>query len=105
VFPFSPTRAIAVASWKKYLEKLGYMHNNLVKRELVAAPGEWPWSSWRFYYLNDGSVLEMDRLGLTQGHGEKGLTDADLKRKVRASPTNFIEMWESSLHQGPLKTP
>jgi hypothetical protein len=71
VFPFSPTRAAAVASWKKYLEKLGYMHNNPVKRGLVASPGDWPWSNWRFYYLNDGSVLEMHRVGLTQG-GRKG---------------------------------
>ncbi len=48
---------------KKRLEKLNYMHNNPVKRRLVASPAEWPWSSWRFYYLGDTSVLEMDRLG------------------------------------------
>jgi len=47
---------------KKRLEKLNYMHNNPVKRGLVSAPGEWPWSSWRFYNLEDGSLLEMDRL-------------------------------------------
>ena len=32
-------------------------------RRLVAAPGDWPWSSWRFYYLRDASRLEIDRLG------------------------------------------
>jgi len=25
------------------------MHNNPVKCGLVKAPGDWPWSSWRFY--------------------------------------------------------
>jgi REP element-mobilizing transposase RayT len=47
-------------SEKKRLEKLNYMHNNPVKRGLVAQPGDWPWSSWRFYYLGDRSVLAMD---------------------------------------------
>jgi hypothetical protein len=28
----------------------------------VASPEPWPWSSFRFYYLNDSSVLSMDRL-------------------------------------------
>jgi hypothetical protein len=42
---------------------IGYvMRNNPVKRGLVAQPGDWPWSSWRYYYLDDSSVLAMDRL-------------------------------------------
>jgi putative transposase len=48
---------------KKRLQKLDYMHANPVTRGLVSSPAEWPWSSWRFYYLEDRSVLEMDRLG------------------------------------------
>ena len=47
---------------EKRREKLNYMHNNPVKRGLVAHPGDWPWSSWRFYFLDDASVLRMDRL-------------------------------------------
>ena len=43
-------------------EKLNYMHNNPVKRGLVSSPEEWPWSSFRFYYLNDSTLLSMDRL-------------------------------------------
>ena len=46
---------------KKRLEKLRYMHSNPVKRRLVNSPDQWPWSSFRFYYLNDSSVLTMDR--------------------------------------------
>ena len=43
-------------------QKMNYMHNNPVKRGLVSSPGDWLWSSWRFYFLNDASVLRMDRL-------------------------------------------
>jgi putative transposase len=51
-----------VYSEKKPVEKLNYMHNNPVKRGLVRSPQQWPWSSFRFYYLNDSSLLSMDRL-------------------------------------------
>ena len=37
-----------------------YIHNNPVVRGLVAHPGDWPWSSWRFYYREDRSLLAMD---------------------------------------------
>jgi hypothetical protein len=36
--------------------------DNPVKRGLVSQPGDWPWSSWRFYYLEDSSLLTMDRV-------------------------------------------
>jgi len=45
---------------KKVEEKLNYMHNNPVKRGLVKEPGDWPWSSWRYYFLQDASLLAMD---------------------------------------------
>ena len=47
---------------KKHLQKLDYMHHNPVKRRLVTSPDQWPWSSFRFYFLQDSSVLPMDRL-------------------------------------------
>jgi putative transposase len=47
-------------SEKKVLKKLNYVHNNPVRRGLVTHPGDWPWSSWRFYYLEDRSILAMD---------------------------------------------
>ena len=47
---------------KKRLEKLNYMHGNPVKCGLVMSPDQWPRSSFRFYYLEDSSVLVMDRL-------------------------------------------
>ena len=39
-----------------------YMHNNPGKRGLVRSPEQWPWSSYRYYYLNDSSLLSMDAL-------------------------------------------
>ncbi len=47
---------------KKPLEKLNTMHNNRIKRGLVSSPEEWLWSSWRFYFLQDASILEIDRV-------------------------------------------
>ena len=47
---------------KKRLEKLKYMHGNPVKRGSVDSPEKWPWSSFRFYFLADASVLALDRL-------------------------------------------
>ena len=44
----------------KRLEKLNYMHNNPVKRGLVAQAADWPWSSGRFYPRQDASLLAMD---------------------------------------------
>ena len=49
-------------SEKKQLEKLDYMHNNPVERKLVKSPGDWPWSSWRYYFLEDESLITMDRV-------------------------------------------
>ena len=60
---FGSAAFIPVFSEHKIQEKLDYMHNNPVTRGLVSAPGDWPWSSWRFYCLGDESVLRMNRMG------------------------------------------
>ena len=54
--------AMNIFTDQKRLEKLRYMHGNPVKRGLVASPEQWQWSSFRFYHLEDASVLRMDRL-------------------------------------------
>jgi putative transposase len=38
-----------VWSARKEAEKLEYMHNNPVVRGFVAEPGQWEWSSYRWY--------------------------------------------------------
>ena len=51
-----------VWSEKKRLEKLNYMHGNPVQRGMVTSPDQWPWSSFRFYFLGEESILPIDRL-------------------------------------------
>ena len=41
-------------------EKIKYCHENPVKRRLVMEPGQWPWSSYRWYHGLDGVQLEID---------------------------------------------
>ena len=43
-------------------QRMGHPHNNPVKRGLVKNPADWPWSSFRFYYLSDTLMMEMDRI-------------------------------------------
>lgn len=47
---------------KTPLEKLNYLHGNPLKRGLVMSPDQWSWSSFRFYHLEDASMLPMERL-------------------------------------------
>jgi hypothetical protein len=54
--------AMNIFTDQKRLEKLRYMHGNPVKRGLVASPDQWQWFSFRFYHVDDASVLRMDRL-------------------------------------------
>ena len=42
------------------LEKIDYCHKNPVTRGLVDHPADWPWSSYRYYELEDRSILDMD---------------------------------------------
>ena len=49
-----------VWSGKKKSEKLHYMHNNPVKRGLVAQSEDWLWSSYRFYARSGEVLISMD---------------------------------------------
>jgi putative transposase len=50
-----------VWSRKKRIERLNYMHRNPAKRGLVAEPGLWAWSSYRFYQYGETSTCTPDR--------------------------------------------
>lgn len=41
------------------LEKLDYIHGNPVKAGLVTSPGDYPWSSYRFYVSEEPSLDEI----------------------------------------------
>jgi hypothetical protein len=49
-----------VFSEEKFIEKLRYMHRNPVKRGLVDAPEDWPWSSYRTYAFEERGPVKMD---------------------------------------------
>ena len=44
----------------EFMEKLGYIHRNPVKRGLVASPEQWKWSSYRYYALRETDVVEIE---------------------------------------------
>ncbi len=50
-----------VWSLKKRIEKIHYMHMNPVVRGLVADPGSWAWSSFRFYQYGEENICPPDR--------------------------------------------
>ena len=42
------------------MEKLRYMHQNPVKRELVPVAEQWRWSSYRFYALDEPGLVRVN---------------------------------------------
>jgi hypothetical protein len=60
--PFWQIRFYDFNVWtaKKRVEKLNYMHQNPVKRGMVAEPGDWRWSSCRFYSLGEGGRVAVN---------------------------------------------
>jgi putative transposase len=59
-----------VHSRAKLQEKLHYMHGNPVRAKLVQHPGDWPWSSWCYYYRGEG-LLQVDRWGAPPALNER----------------------------------
>jgi len=45
-----------VRSSEKLEEKLDYIHNNPINRQLVSHPRDWPWSSWSNYTQSQGLI-------------------------------------------------
>jgi len=65
---------------KKRVEKLEYIHNNPVRRGLVASPEEWRWSSCRWYLKREPGPVKIedtDILVITVRSRAADLFDAD----------------------------
>jgi putative transposase len=60
--PFWQARYYDFNVWseRKFVEKVRYIHRNSVRRELVAKPEDWPWSSFRHYATGEDGVVEME---------------------------------------------
>ena len=54
------TRSIPVFSPKMFNIKVEYIHQNPIRKGLVNHPEKWLWSSWRNYYLDDNSIMNID---------------------------------------------
>jgi REP-associated tyrosine transposase len=50
-----------VWSHRKQVEKLNYIHDNPVRRGLVAAPELWRWSSYRTYVLKETGKVRINQ--------------------------------------------
>ena len=49
-----------VYSEPKIAEKILYMHQNPVVRGLVERPGQWKWSSFRFYACGENGTVKVN---------------------------------------------
>ena len=56
-----------VWSAKKLFEKLEYMHENPVKRQLVSHAKDWPWSSWSHYAKQECGLIAIDSWNKLEG--------------------------------------
>ena len=57
-------RAVGIVSEAVLRTKIEYVHKNPVSRKLVDEPSQYLWSSWRNYYIEDESVLRIDKAEL-----------------------------------------
>ncbi len=71
-----------VRSERKRVEKLRYLHRNPVKRELVGAPEEWAWSSFRHYLTGAESVVEVESPWTAKRREEMGIFPRVSRREV-----------------------
>jgi len=51
-----------IVSTQELMEKVGYIHANPCRRDFVARPTDWAWSSARWYAGDGNALIEMDGL-------------------------------------------
>ena len=59
-----PAHCLAIFNSHFCEQKLGYIHQNPVRRGLVAEPDDWPWSSYRWYSKGEVGLLPIHDAGL-----------------------------------------
>jgi len=45
---------------EEFIQELKYIHRNPVKRGLVEKPGDWQWSSYRHYALDEKGIVAVE---------------------------------------------
>jgi putative transposase len=63
-----------VWSEKKFYEKMEYIHQNPVRRGLVARAEDWQWSSFRHIATGEDSVVEMESLWTARKRERLGIS-------------------------------
>ncbi len=53
---------VLIESEEFYQQKLDYIHDNPVEKQYVSQPEHWLYSSARNYYLDDDSVIKVDKI-------------------------------------------
>ncbi len=61
-FWYSENWPVLIESDKFLNQKLDYIHENPVEKGYVSKPEEWIYSSARNYYLDDNSIIEVDKV-------------------------------------------
>ena len=60
-------RGLGIHSQRVFNIKMNYIHNNPVKRGLAKKPEDYLYSSYRNYYCNDNSIIELDPIFCVTG--------------------------------------
>jgi hypothetical protein len=76
---------------KKQNEEIDDIHNNPVVRGLAAHPGDWPWSSWRFYHREDRSLLAMDGLNRARSGSQRDALCRIHKNQSMRHPRHLVD--------------
>jgi len=78
-----------IRNYRKFVEKLRYIHRNPVKRELVPGPADWPWSSFRHYATGIPGPVEIESEWTAQRRPAIGsLTNESSAPYVHRCPTS-----------------
>jgi hypothetical protein len=71
-----------VFTQQKWREKLRYLHLNPVTRGLVAAPEDWPWSSYRHWLTGERGTVEIESHWTFKARQKMGIDPVFLNQPI-----------------------
>jgi putative transposase len=79
-----------VYSERKRREKLRYMHQNPVRRGLVAEPSQWPWSSFNHIATGELGTVEIESQW-TATHREREIVETHVSKVRDEAPASVVQ--------------
>jgi putative transposase len=79
-----------VFTHRKLVEKLRYMHRNPVKRELVAKPEDWPWSSFNHFLTGVPGTVEIES-NWTVARRDRAAANTQVSKARPGAPTSEVK--------------